>query len=71
MIPLWLQWIPDQKTYNYHLSTIQKSHNKPTYRTLRASHERMKTQAEGNEIRQYDMPLIDCDLDKLGWNVAR
>ena len=54
--PMWPQWIPSQKRYNYHLITKQKFHNKPTFGTLRASLERMRTHAEENGFRQISMP---------------
>ena len=35
--PLWPQCLPEKRRYLYHLVTKQKSCNKPTYSTLRAS----------------------------------
>ena len=69
--PLWPQWIPSQSRYIYHLITKQKFYNKPTYGTLRASLERMRTHAEENGVRQISMPCIGSGLDKLEWNVVR
>ena len=69
--PLWPQWIPSQKRYIYHLITKQKFHNKPTFGTLRASLERMRTHAEENGVRQISMPCIGSGLEKLEWNVVR
>ena len=61
--PLWPQWIPSQKRYIYHLITKQKFHNKPTFGTLHASLERMRTHAEENGVRQISMPCIGSGLD--------
>ena len=69
--PLWPQWIPSQKKCVHQLITKQKFHNKPTFGTLRASLERLRTHAEENGVRQISMPCIDSVLDKLQWNVVR
>ena len=69
--PLCPQWIPSQKRYIYHLITKQKFHNKPTFGTLRASLERLRTHAEENGVRQISMPCIGSGLDKLEWKVVR
>ena len=47
---LWAQWLPETRRYLYQLITKQKYFNKPTYSTLRASLERMRTHAEYNSI---------------------
>ena len=54
-----------------HLVTKQKFHNKPTFGTLRASLERMRTHAEEKGVRQISMPCIGSCLDKLESNVVR
>ena len=69
--PLWPHWIPSEKRYIYHLVTKQKFYNKPTFGTLRASLERMRTHAEENGIRQISMPCIGSDLVQLECNVVR
>ena len=68
--PVWRQWIPSQKRYNYHLVSKQKFHNRPTFGTLRASLECMRTHAEKG-LRQISMPSIGSGLDKLEGNVVR
>ena len=69
--PLYPQWIPSEKRYIYRLVTRQKFYNKPTFGTLRASLERMRTHAEERDIRQIGMPCIGSGLNKLEWNVVR
>ena len=68
---LWQGSIPIQKRYLYHLVTKQKFHNKPTFGTLRASLERMRTHAGKNGVCQISMPYIGSVLEKLEWNVVR
>ena len=65
--PLWPQWLPETRRYLYHLVTKQKSFNKPTYSTLRASLERMRTHAENINISRNSMPCIGTGLDQLDW----
>ena len=61
--PLWPQWLPETRRYLYHLVTKRKYFNKPTYSTLRASLERMRTHAENNNIPRISMPCIGTGLD--------
>ena len=69
--PLWPQWIPQSHRYVYHLITKQKYHQKPTYGTLRASLERMRSHAEQNGVHAISMPCIGCGLDQLDWSHVR
>ena len=69
--PLWLQWLPETCRYLYHLVTKQKYFNKPTYSTLRASLERMRTHAENNSIPRISMPCIGTGLDQLDWDKVK
>ena len=66
--PLWPQWLPDTRRNLYHLFTKQKNSNKPTYSTLRASLERMRTHAENNSNSKNSMPCIGTGLDQLDWD---
>ena len=63
--PLWPQWLPETRRYLYHLVTKQKYSNKPTYSTLRASLERIRTHAENNSIPRISMLCIGTGLDQL------
>ena len=65
--PLWPQWLPETRRYLYHLVTKQKYFNKPTYSTLLASLERMRTHAENNGISRISMLCIGTGLDLLDW----
>ena len=56
--PLWPQWLNETRRYLYHLVTNQKYFQKLTYGTLRASLERMRTDAENNGIPRISMPCI-------------
>ena len=69
--PLWPQWLPETRRYLYHLATKQKYINKPTYSTLRASLERMRTHAESNSISRISMPCIGTGLDQLDWDKVK
>ena len=69
--PLWPQWLPETRRYLYHLVTKQKFFNKPTYSTLRASLERMRTHAENNSISKISMPCIGTGLDQLDWDKVK
>ena len=69
--PLWPQSIPSQKRYLYYSVTKQKFHKKPTFRSFRASFERMRTHTEENVLRQFRMPCVESSLDKLERNVVR
>ena len=69
--PLWPQWLPETRRYLYHLVTKQKYFNKPTYSTLRASSERMRTHAENNSISRISMPCIGTRLDQLDWGKVK
>ena len=69
--PLWPQWLPETRRYLYHLVTKQKYVNKPTYSTLRASLERMRTHAENNSIPRIRMPCIGTGLDHLDWDKVK
>ena len=69
--PLWPQWLPETRRYLYHLVTKQKNFNKPTYSTLRASLERMRTYAENNSIPRISMPCIGTGLDQLDWDKVK
>ena len=63
--PLWPQCLPETSRYLYHLVTNQKYFNKPTYSTLRASLERMRTHAGNNSFTKISMPCIGTGLDQL------
>ena len=69
--PLWPQRLPETRRYLYHLVTKQKYFNKPTYSTLRASLERMRTHAENNGIPRISMPCIATGLDQLDWEKVK
>ena len=69
--PLWPQWLPETRRYLYHLVTKQKYFNKPTYSTLRASLEIMRTHAESNSISRISMPCIGTGLDQLDWDKVK
>ena len=69
--PLWPQWLPETRRYLYHLVTKQKYFNKPTYSTLGASLERMRTHAENNSISKISMPCIGTGLDQLDWDKVK
>ena len=69
--PLWPQRLPETRRYLYHLVTKQKYFNKPTYSTLRASLERMRTHAENNGIPRISMPCIGTGLDQLDWDKVK
>ena len=63
--PLWPQWLPESKRYIYHLVTKQKFYQKPTYGTLRASLESMRSHAEHHRVRKISLPCTGSGLDKL------
>ena len=65
------QWLPETRRYLYHLVTKQNYFNKPTYSTLRASLERMRTHAENNGISRISMPCIGTRLDRLDWDKVK
>ena len=69
--PLGPQWLPETRRYLYHLVTKQKYFNKPTYSTLRASLERMRTHAENSSISRISMPCIGTGLDQLDWDKVK
>ena len=70
--PLWPQWLPETRRYLYHLVTKQKYFNKPTYSTLRASLERVRTHAaESNSISRISMPCIGTGLDQIDWDKVK
>ena len=69
--PLWPQWLPESKRYIYHLVTKQKFYQKPTYGTLRASLERMRSHAEQHHVYKISLPCIGSGLDKLEWEQVR
>ena len=69
--PLWPKWLPEIRRYLHHLVTKQKYFNKPTYSTLRASLERMRTQAENKSIPRNSMPCIGTGLDQLDWDKVK
>ena len=50
------------------LSHEANKFNKPTYNTLRAALERMRTHAENNSISKNSMPCIGTGLDQLDWD---
>ena len=68
---LWPQWLPETRRYLYHLVTKQKYFNKPTFSTLRASLERMRTHAENNGFSRISMPCIGTGLDQLDWDKVK
>ena len=67
----WPQWLPETRRYLYHLVTKQKYFNKPTYSTLRASLERMRTHAQNKSISRISMPCIGTGLDHLDWDKVK
>ena len=69
--PLWPQWLPETRRYLYQLVTKQKHFNKPTYSTLRAFLERLRTHAEHNGISRISMPCIGTVLDQLDWDKVK
>ena len=69
--PLWPQWLPETRRYLYHLVTKQNYFNKPTYSTLRASLERMRTHAGNNSIPRISMPCIGTRLEHLDWDKVK
>ena len=69
--PLWFQWLSETRRFLYHLVTKQKYFNKPTYSTLRASLERMRTHAENNNIPRISMLCIGTGLDQLDWDKVK
>ena len=69
--PLWPQWLPETRRYLYHLVTKQKYFNKPTYSTLRASLERMRTHAENNSIPRISISCIGTGLDQIDWDKVK
>ena len=69
--PLWPQWLLETRRVLCHLVTKQKYFNKPTYSTLRASLERMRTHAENNGISRFSMPCIGTRLNQLDWDKVK
>ena len=67
--PLWPHWLPETRRYLYQSVTKQKYFNKPTYSTLRASLERMRTHAENNSIPRISIPCIGMGLDQIDWDL--
>ena len=57
--------------YTYHLVIKQKYFNKPTYSTLRASLERMRTHAENNSVPKISLLCIGTGLDQLDWDKVK
>ena len=68
---LWPQWLPESKRNIYHLVTKEKFYQKPTYGTLCASLERMRSHAEQHHVRKISLPCIGSGLDKLEWEQVR
>ena len=56
-----------EQRYIYYLVTKERYWNKPTYATLRASLETMKTHCGENGVEHLSMPRIGCGLDGLQW----
>ena len=69
--PLWPQWLLETRRYLYLLVTKQTYFNKPTYSTLRAFLERMRTHAENNSISRISIPCIGTGLDQLDWHKVK
>ena len=57
-----------EERYVYYLITKTRYFNKPTYDTLQASLEAMKSHCQQNQVTSLSMPRIGCGLDKLEWN---
>ena len=65
------QWLPETRRYLYHLVTKQKYFNKPTYSTLRAPSEKMRTLSENINIPRISTPCIGTGLDQLEWDKVK
>lgn len=52
----------------YYLITKPHVYDKPTYDTLRASLEAMKSHCKEHHVTNVSMPQIGCGLDKLEWD---
>ena len=55
----------------YNLVTKRNYWEKPTYKSLRRSLEKMKEHAELNHVRKICMPRLGCGLDRLDWTLVR
>ena len=70
-VPLWVQPLPGDGRFLYHLLTKERYYQKPTYTSLRASLEHMRSHAETNDVLKISMPQIGCGNDKLDWDLVR
>ncbi|KAL8616736.1 hypothetical protein ACOMHN_017774 [Nucella lapillus] len=51
----------------YYLVTKCRFHDRPTYKTLRASLEAMKRHCNANHVVRLSVPQIGCGIDGLKW----
>ena len=46
-------------------------YSKPSYQTLKAALESMKTHVNSSAIKSFSIPKISCGLDGLKWSVVK
>ena len=66
--PLFVEQIEDR--FIYHLVTMKRFLQKPTYDSLRQSLEAMTNHANKHKVTQISMPKACCGLDRLEWYKA-
>ena len=59
--------LEDNNRFIYYLVTKEKYWQKPTYKTLTSSLNKMKEHCIDNKIKLLSLPLIGCGLDRLKW----
>ena len=69
--PQWPQWLPQTRRFLYHSVTKQKYFNKPTYSTLRAFLDRIRTHAENSRNSRISMPCFGTGLDQSDWDEVK
>ncbi|KAL8559309.1 hypothetical protein ACOMHN_060000 [Nucella lapillus] len=56
-----------EERFVYYLVTKRRFHDRPTYKTLRASLEAMKRHCNANHVVRLSVPQIGCGIDGLKW----